>query len=132
MHKETHKEDVGFDVVVKIEKTNSSKSLKRYSEIHIPYYDASGFLPTVLSEQDIVIDGTEEEKEIIRAKLIEKGIITEPYQSIEPDLSFANDAVDNIKKELDEEALAPLEKQKSKRGRKPKELKWKHAIIVKN
>lgn len=75
LHKETKTEDVGFGVVLKLEKTNSSKSLKELSEIQIPYYYETGFKPFEIKDDKFTIEGTEEEKEIIRQKLIEKGII---------------------------------------------------------
>jgi RecA/RadA recombinase len=75
MHKETQSEEAGFDVVVKVEKTNSSKSLKQGGEIHIPFYYETGFGTPNLEEDKIVLDGTDEEKEVIREKLIEKGIL---------------------------------------------------------
>jgi RecA/RadA recombinase len=75
VHKETKSEDMGFDVVLKLEKTNSCKSLKELSEIHIPFYYSSGFATPNLEDTPIIIDGTEEEKTIIRQKLIEKGVL---------------------------------------------------------
>jgi RecA/RadA recombinase len=75
VHKETKSEDVGFDAVLKLEKTNSCKSLKEGSEIHIPFYYSSGFATPNLEDTPIVIDGTDEEKTIIRQKLIEKGVL---------------------------------------------------------
>jgi len=76
VHKETKPEDIGFDVVIKMDKTNSSKSSKELTDMHIPFYAESGFKkPSV--EDRFVIEGTDEEKDIITKKLKEKGII--PY-----------------------------------------------------
>lgn len=113
VHKETQAEDEGFDVVVKLDKTNSSKSIKQNSEIHIPYYYDSGFKQPNAQEEKIIIDGTEEEKEIIRQKLIEKGV-----------LKVSQDDVTQTIKELDtilKDVPSPVEPKK--RGRKPKENK---------
>lgn len=72
----TEKVAVGFDVVMKLEKTNSCRSAQEKSELHIPFVYKEGFVDEFNPEgQDIEIKGTEEEKEIITAELILKGII---------------------------------------------------------
>ena len=58
-----------------MEKTNSCKSMKQNSKIHIPYYFESGFLVPKEKEKKITFEGTEEEKAIIRKQLIEKGVL---------------------------------------------------------
>jgi hypothetical protein len=108
VHKETKSEDVGFDVVVKLEKTNSSKSLKEHSEVHIPFYYESGFSLPNLQEEKFVMEGTDEEKAIIRQKLIEKGILKE------------EDKTEQLSEERKEDDKKLESKVPSKRGRKPK------------
>lgn len=46
-------EPIGFDCVIKLEKTKSSKSAKEGSEIHLPFYYKSGFLPFVAGPVEI-------------------------------------------------------------------------------
>lgn len=75
VHKKTEEEDIGFGVVAKLDKTNSSKSLKEGSETQFPFYYESGFKELENKDDQIVILGTEEEKKIIILKLIEKGIL---------------------------------------------------------
>ena len=115
LRKETVSEEAGFDVVVKLDKTNSSKSLKQGGEIHVPYYYESGFATPSLEEK-FIIDGTEEEKVFIRAKLIEKGIIKE----VEPTLIPPTIPVEERK--FTKEEIKALDKPK-KKGRPKKENK---------
>ncbi len=71
-------EEIGFDCVLKIEKSHISDSAKKNQEIHIPFYYDSGFIKVESKEtveEDIRIDGTEEEKELITKHLLEKGIL---------------------------------------------------------
>lgn len=123
VHKETVSEEAGFDVVVKLDKTNSSKSLKQGGEIHIPYYYESGFTTPNLEDNPIVIDGTEEEKEFIRQKLIEKGVLKN--ETVVPEKNTSFDFLD--KKEEDiytEKDGTPIEEPKKKsRGRPKKDSK---------
>jgi len=115
VHHRTSKEEVGFDVVVKLDKTNSSKSLKQGGEIHIPYYFESGFATSNLQEDKIVLEGTPEEQAIIRQKLIEKGIFTCTYK--EKNTSF--DFLDKKEEDIYTEKDGTLIKEPKKRGRKP-------------
>jgi len=110
MHKETIEEEAGFGIVVKIDKTNSSKSAKEHKEIEMAYYYESGFNTPVASEDKVLIEGTDEEKDIIRAKLIEKGILKSPLvTNPQPEEKL----IEDIKVEL----------KAKKRGRKPKDNK---------
>lgn len=76
---ETISEEVGFSVRLKMEKTNSSKSVRENKEIEIPYYYDSGFtkLQILNEEPEIIIDpeASEEDKIKIETMLIDKGIL---------------------------------------------------------
>lgn len=113
VHKETKSSDAGFDVVVKLDKTNSSKSLKQGEEIHVPYYYSSGFNQPNPEDNNYVIDGTEEEKIIITKHLIKKGIIKESEPTLVPP------TIDTNERKFTEEEIKALDTPK-KRGRKPK------------
>jgi len=132
LRKETKSSDAGFDVVVKIDKTNSSKSLKQGEEIHVPYYYESGFAPQEINESTFTIEGTDEEKVIIKQHLIKKGIIKDdhdtiriskdckwtenfksPTEDVQPTLEGESD---RAHLELDEKIKPTAKKQ---RGRKP-------------
>ncbi len=66
---------IGFDVVLKLQKTNSCKSAKENAELHMPFVYKNGFVDVIeKKEVEIEISGTDEEKEIIEKMLIEKGI----------------------------------------------------------
>lgn len=75
LHHETRKEQIGFDSVIKLEKTKSSDSAKENTEIHLPFYYETGFNPIPEREVPMLIEGTDEEKHIIHQKLIQKGIL---------------------------------------------------------
>jgi len=76
---QTKDEPCGFSVVMKMEKTNSSKSVKEHKTLEIPFYHETGFHP--LPEREIAVkirDGESEESQTkIKAHLIEKEIILE-------------------------------------------------------
>lgn len=75
----TEDEAVGFDVVIKLQKTNSCKSAKENSELHIPFVYKEGFVSEFTKEnQEIEITGTEEQKQEITNQLIKKGILESP------------------------------------------------------
>jgi len=70
---------VGFDVVMKLEKTNSCRSAQEKSELHIPFVYKEGFVDEFDCEgQDIVISGTDEQKTEITNELIKKGVLEAP------------------------------------------------------
>ena len=73
----TVKDPVGFDSVIKLEKTKSSKSEKEGSEIHLPFIYDEGFVNEIKISEDaeIRISGTNEEKTKIKAILQEKCIL---------------------------------------------------------
>jgi len=72
----TEKKKIGFDTVLKLEKTKSSESMPEGSDIHIPFVFEKGFVDSIdEKEVEIEISGTEEEKEIITKELIKKGIL---------------------------------------------------------
>lgn len=72
----TEQKKVGFDTVIKLEKTKSSESEVEGSEIHIPFVFDRGFVNGFESvEGEIEISGTDEEKSIINQELIKKGIL---------------------------------------------------------
>ena len=74
LHHETVKVDCGFNVVMRMEKTNSAKSVIEKKEIQIPFYYETGFKIPKEQEEKIVLDGTEEKQEKIREMLIKKGV----------------------------------------------------------
>lgn len=119
MHRQAEEEDVGFGLVCKLEKTNSSKSLKENSEFNLAYYYDSGFKQPNAQEEKIVIDGTEEEKTIIRQKLIEKGVLKSEEQNVDIKKVTLTDETGS-EKVLFEKEEPPIQR---KRGRKPKEKK---------
>ena len=108
----TKKEPIGFDVVMKMEKTNSSKSFKEKKELHIAYVYDKGFVDEInnLDDIPIVIDETmtDEEKEIIKEYLIDK----------KPEEAESMGLISNIKGEHAD--VMPVEKAKKKRGRPKK------------
>ena len=121
LRKETVSEEAGFDVVVKLDKTNSSKSLKQGGEIHVPYYYESGFATPSLEEK-FIIDGTEEEKVFIAKKLAERGIVkvkvTDISEEVEPTLIPPTIPVDERK--FTKEEIKALDAKPKKKGRPKK------------
>lgn len=75
----TVEDKIGFDVIMKLTKTNSSKSVRENSEIHIPYLYDKGFIDRVEENDDIPIRidpiTSEEDRIEIEKMLIEKGIL---------------------------------------------------------
>jgi hypothetical protein len=115
LRKETKSSDAGFDVVVKLDKTNSSKSLKQGEEIHVPYYYESGFAQPKEEDNKFTIEvtATEEEKVIINQKLIEKGVI-----KVEPSIISHEEAKDIVKVDkILKEKVEPKVEEPKKRGR---------------
>lgn len=62
-------EDIGFGIVMKLDKTNSSKSEKEKSELHVPYYYTTGFRLPSVETFEIRSEGTDEDKVLIREML---------------------------------------------------------------
>lgn len=134
IHKESKNVACGFDAVLKLTKTKSASSAVENSEIHVPFTFEKGFVETVNFDEQIQITGTEEEKNIIRQKLIEKGVLKIPDDTTKLLLHVKSE---EVKQCGDEEALdaikdneaqkrgeeIPVEEPKKKRGRKPKENK---------
>ena len=114
VHKRSENIPCGFDAVLKLTKTRSSNSAIENSEIHLPFIYKEGFVNLIPQNEEIKIEGTEEEKAIIRQKLIEKGVLKDETvvleNSTEPTLEGESDKA-HI--ELDEK-LNPTPK---KRGR---------------
>lgn len=119
----TEKDKIGFDAVVKLEKTKSSKSASEGEDLHIPFIFDKGFVNEIeQGEKEIRIQGTKEEKEKIEKELKEKGILDSKITNMVKDeiesLSTVMD-VTEAKKELKQLE----EKPKKKRGRPKKEKK---------
>ncbi len=75
----TEKIKVGFDAVLKLEKTKSSESAVENSDIHVPFIYKEGFVSEFNpEEQEIEIAGTDEQKDEIRRELIKKGVLPAP------------------------------------------------------
>ena len=71
----TKDDECGFSVVMKLTKTNSSKSKKENSELVIPYLYDKGFVDKIIEDEivPIILDyKTEDEKKILEDYLIEK------------------------------------------------------------
>ena len=105
LHFKTEKVSVGFDVVLKLEKTNSCRSAVEKSELHIPFVFKEGFVDEFDPEgQDIEISGTDEQKEIITAELILKGVIS---GKVEPTkmTKEVGESLDNVDVEKVEEKI---------------------------
>jgi RecA/RadA recombinase len=117
MHKESKNIPCGFDAVLKLTKTKSSTSALENSEIHLPFMYNRGFVNSVpQDEEQIQITGTEEEKVIIKQKLIEKGVLR-----VE-NVPIFNDEIS--KKEVEErpftnEEVVALDNVPKRKGRKP-------------
>ncbi len=110
-------EHVGFSVVAKLTKTNSSKSVKENCTMEIPYYHETGFHPLPDREVTIQIKGTDEEKLIIEDMLIEKGIL--PTDNIKQER--VNDSiVENEENTLLKDKLENNKPKKRGRGRPKK------------
>lgn len=124
----TEKIKVGFDSVLKLEKTKSSESATENSEIHLPFIYTDGFVNEFNPEsQDIVIKGTEEEKEKIRKILVDKGIKLACHKLANDDQALTKLAEDYLK--TDNQTITPEHDStcpplkpapKKKRGRKKK------------
>jgi hypothetical protein len=120
LHSETRKEQIGFDAVIKLEKTKSSDSAKENTDIHLPFYYETGFNPIPEREVPILIEGTEEEKAIITQKLIEKGVLkndtTVPKNSTEQE---PNETIVKVIKKIEQpiETKEVIENKTKKRGR---------------
>jgi len=127
LHKEGKNIPCGFDSVLKLTKTKSSNSAIENSEIHLPFMYDRGFVQEVPQEEDkIDIKGTDEEKIIIRQKLIEKGILKSLGENITEEQINKNietsTAIEGVKVDLNSEDIYTKkdgEPIKKKRGRKP-------------
>lgn len=122
----TQKKIIGFDGVFKMNKTNSSTSVKENEDQHFPFISTQGFVNEVieLEETPIRIDAeaTEEQKKKIKDYLIQK----EFHGLMSPEKIFntqqkINEAENYSASEnkISEEVLTP----KKKRGRPKKEKK---------
>jgi len=129
MHKQTRKEEIGFSVVMKLEKTKSSKSKVEGSEIKIPFYFETGFVKPEIKEEVIKIVGTEEEKEKIRIILAEKqGIYLgtkEPEQKLEekPNENIKAPKYDKVTEGYDPKETKEKPKKRGRGRSKKKETK---------
>lgn len=130
MHKESKNVACGFDAVLKLTKTKSASSAVENSEIHVPFTFEKGFVETVNFDEQIQITGTEEEKAIIRQKLVEKGVL-KSEENIEPTLIsptipiIKGEFPDELKNSVEsstaiEGVKVNLKVEPKKRGRKPK------------
>lgn len=128
----TVSEDVGFDVVIKLEKTKSSKSSKEGSEIHLPFLYDKGFVDNYDSNADIQIridpEAPEPEQEKIKEMMIEKGILINTDEELKRPIAQDEPTLIGVSDEVIErgrkQGLIPDKPTKKKRGR-PKKLKEK-------
>lgn len=125
----TVNEHIGFDVVLRMDKTNSSKSFKENEDIHIPFIYTEGFVDEVKESDDIPIKidaKNDEEKEKIEEYLKEKGLMYKnestgkiiPPQGGTGEIKVKIDKIKKGKPSICDETLeeAPVNKKK-RRGR---------------
>lgn len=116
----TENKPIGFDVVMKLEKTNSSKSAGENKEIHVPYLYDNGFVDKVPEQNETPFEigaKTEEEKELIEKYLIEKGVITK-NKLVDKEMISKGKEIYNDFDDSNEIKVTP---KKRKRGRPKKE-----------
>ena len=124
----TVKEPIGFDVVARLDKTNSSYSAKENEEIHLPFLYSKGFVDKVNNQAPeirIHPEATEEEQKKIKDYLNEKGLLknTKDKEEINiKDVTLPPEPEKPELRELHEGSEAPVIKKK-KRGRPKKEKK---------
>ena len=119
LHHESKNIPCGFDAVLKLTKTKSSTSAVENSEIHLPFTFEKGFVESLENqEEQIKIDGTDEEKIIIRAKLIEKGILKDETTVLEnsTEPTLVPPTIETNERPFTKEEVKALDKPK-KRGR---------------
>ena len=119
LHHESKNIPCGFDAVLKLTKTKSSTSAVENSEIHLPFTFEKGFVESLENqEEQIKIDGTDEEKIIIRAKLIEKGILKDETTVLEnkTEPTLVPPTIEVNERKFTKEEIKTLDKPK-KRGR---------------
>lgn len=125
----TEDDVIGFDVVLKLEKTNSCKSAKEKSDIHVPFLYEKGFVDEVIESEEIpvTIGGesmTEEKIKMVRKELIKKGILQEKCE--DDVMSEINPNPPNVEQkpftEEQSKALDEATEKPKKRGR-PKKKK---------
>ncbi len=110
----TEQVEIGFGIVMKLEKTNASKSAIEKSELRIPYYYATAFKAPKEDELEIRIEGTEEEKAQINEMLEAKKAKETPKD----DIGYIIGNSEIIEKANELLNNNPTENVK-KRGRKP-------------
>jgi len=116
----TENKKIGFDAVLKLEKSKSSKSANEGSEIHVPFVFEKGFVDAVEEKEvEIEISGTEEEKEKITTELRDKGIL-EKYSTSEQPKKLLSDVSEPV---ILEDTPKLEEPKKKTRGRPKKEKK---------
>lgn len=98
LHYATKSETIGFDAVLRMDKTNASESAKEKTDIHVPFYYDTGFIAPKCGQipgGELKIEGTKEEKLIITNMLIKKGILTpenNPFLPLKADNLIIDDA----------------------------------------
>jgi protein RecA len=138
---ETVSEAIGHDCVLRMDKTNSSKSVKEKVEKHFAFLANKGFVDNYDSNADIQIridpEAPEPEQEKIKEMMIEKGILenndnliitdtSEELGKIKNDYNLEDElkkAEEEGEKQADESLKKVFDKPKKKRGRKPKNEK---------
>jgi len=124
MHKESKNIPCGFDAVLKLNKSKSSNSALEFSEIHVPFTYKNGFVDSVpQDEEQIELVGTDEEKVILRHKLIEKGILKE---EIVVERKFTKEETEALDKPTEGTPIVEaqmIETKHKKRGRPSKKEK---------
>ena len=108
----TEKKKIGFDAVLKLEKTKSSKSATEGSDIHVPFVFDKGFVD-IVEEKDIEIEisGTDEQKLIITKELMAKGILELK------DINYPDQKEVDIKDDIVKITNTSEEIEKKKRGK---------------
>ena len=120
MHKIIKKEAVGFDCVLKLEKTKSSKSMTEGSDIHAPFYFETGFKEPEIKEELIKIVGTEEEKEKIQELLEAKAVKLGEVKEQAPEIQKEEEKEEGEGKKKSEPSAEEGDTKKRGRGRPKK------------
>jgi protein RecA len=119
----TQKEEIGFDVCFRMDKTNSSASAREHQEVHLPFVYDKGFVDEVIESEEIPIRidaKTDEEREKIDNYLKEKNIIKEKEKS--DDIVIETSTTEELEVIKEPSVEEPIKKTRG-RGRPPKKEK---------
>lgn len=123
----TIEEEIGFGIVMKLDKTNSSLSAKEKKELRIPYYYNTAFITPNQEELEIRYEGTPEQiatiKEMLEAKKAKEEPKSKIIEMVKEELTSIQEVTtdEKTKKNIDKaiEEVKDIEKEPKRRGRKP-------------